>query len=450
MIRLLTASLAVVLAVGLAILVSNSGGSAPAPADEPPLRTIHDRGISFRYPAGWTELPVGGSTSGFGETTHLLGTQPFPASCRTGGFADINCFYEQPLAPGAVLVEIGTASLSGQTIFDPVPIDPTHSVTASRGTVGGLPATFVDRGDMGPDDFYHSDLNLEWRIALPDAVDQVVTVTVRGRNPGSATLRDQAQALIASLQFDDAPTPLPTDAAGIAAARASAADFLRATGAQMLGALVPDAKPPTVEDCLADAVDAPVTRRVATGPGGSLGGTIDVRCTVTIAGEGGVFWRIDGTAGSGTDSIQPGRSWHATYWLTSAGLPAGSWAEGDLAPARIPVGATRAAAARAAMRRALRDLGSSNDFYVCFSVIPGAVSQGTIATSPDGTTHYHEVRGACRTEIEALPDRSGWNVVLTATWEAQNGLPAGRAVATIRLDPVGNVGEVVATGDPVP
>jgi len=81
---------------------------------------------------------------------------------------------------------------------------------------------------------------------------------------------------------------------------------------------------------------------------------------------------------------------------------------------------------------------------------PGAVSQGTISTSPDGTTHYHEVRAACRTEIEALPDRSGWSVVLTATWKAQNRLPAGRAVATTPLDPVGNVGEVVATGDPVP
>ena len=442
-----------VAALALAVVVawSRAPAGSSSSAVDPALRQTFDDGeIQFDYPLGWDLYPIQASSTGFGQTSAILGNRPFRADCR-GVQDDINCFYQRPLEPGTISVEIGSRSLMTSTIFDLPPPDPQQHAVARRGVVSGVPAVMVDYGDMGPDDFYHVDLRAEWMVARPDSPSQVRAVAASIRGPGVAQMRSQLDALIGSLRFDKAPVLLPSDpAALVAAGRTVAAAAIQTLGANAKKARAADSDDRSVYDCFAAAIDHPVTVPITLGSWAALGGTVEMACNVAIEPAGSIFWRVTLTAVSGGGSSRPGAIYRETKWLTAGGVLADSSTDGDLPGALLPKGAIDRAAARRALATALGLGQDGPDFYACFSPEPGTSVAGTISTGPDGTTPYHDVAVTCTSRVTAAPDRTVYIVTLTASWRATADHEAGSLTATLRVGADNSTGNPEITGDRLP
>ena len=198
----IAAALAVV-AVGLRFAIM-----APAPAAGPGgLHHFHAEGIDFDYPSTWAihdQLP---SSSGFGQTWAIIGTQPWPSSC---GPSDLNCYYEAKLEPGTIAVDVGVSYMpstdvdlcsraaSGSDVQGRGPDDPVATQTAIR--VDGRP-TLRTVYAVGGKDFYGSDEWLDWDIAPVGTVDEAYTIHARYRGPGAEAMKSELDTLIASIRL---------------------------------------------------------------------------------------------------------------------------------------------------------------------------------------------------------------------------------------------------------
>ena len=453
-IRIGIAALVPVALVSVAgLLLGRPTGPEPSP---PPggarvgLATFHEDGIQFTYPTAWSTYRVQTMSTGFGSIYEILGSHPVPPQCRNAP-DDINCFYQAPLEPGTVSVQLGSLSLMTGTIFEFPQPDPASRAVITRGVAGGLPAVLIDRGDLGPDDFYHADLSLQWVIARPDSVSSATTIEASIRGPGVGQMRAELEALVGSLQFDDVPKPIPTDPAERAAAgRAAAAAGIAAFGGQGGADLTLGPDDLSVYDCFVAAIDHPKSMAITAGPGAMLGGSVETACEVRIEVAGSVFWKVSMTAVAGVGSSQPGASYREILWLTSLGAWAGSSSEGFLPAARLPAGPLDAAAARRAATAVLTGHSTDSDFYACFPSEPGTSRPGTVTTGPNGITKYHDVAVTCGTKVEAAEDRTSYVVTLTASWPAAADHPAGSLTAAFHVGADGSSGDPEIRGDPLP
>lgn len=164
-------------------------------------------GISFRYPEAWTVYPAT-AVGSFGSVFAVLASADL-SECGGLGGLDVNCAYGRPLAPGTLRVVVGTGAMRNGSLFDLEPPD------GWRLFVDGLPGVVMETGPNSAD---ASDLTLSWTVARPGLIDNVYTLNASLRGPGIEEIRAQLDALVASIRYDEPPSPLPTGAAGAAAA----------------------------------------------------------------------------------------------------------------------------------------------------------------------------------------------------------------------------------------
>ena len=433
--RWLALGAAAVLVVALAGLVP--GALPPGPRG---LGHLAVGGIELDYPSHWTLHDQGWPTTGRGSTWAVLGTQPWDPACDA---ADINCYYQEKLQPGTVTVTIG-GSASNVTILDMGLED----ATSRRATIAGMPAIVYDRGRVAGN-YYQADLDLGWQIASPESPTRFVTIQAMMREPGVAELRRDVEAVVGSLRFTRAGPSLPpspgsaVDAARIAAQALLALDVEAREGAGE-GAS-------SIYSCLPESLGGSGRATVAYGPGGWLGGPVQVECTATIESIQNLWWRVTYAVESGDGSTRPGALYTETMWLTPTGNRATTSNEGEVPPALIAIGPAAAASATKAVVIALDNLaGSTPGFYGCFPIEPGASRTATISADPNGITHYRATRATCTTRIEPKADRSAWRLILRATWKATRSTPGGRVAATLDVDAAGVPEPPVVSGDPVP
>ena len=243
-------------------LPSNPSGPSEAPEQ---LATFNAGEFSFDYPASWRSVSGDFPIGTLGSTIGILGTVDLSA-CGKG---DINCVSATQLQPGDVSVSVGTIALG-----------PDHSILdlAPPGGfsdfIGGMPA--VARS-TGPDPRTGADEGRGWQFARPGSIDQWYGVGAEFRGPGIDRLREQFDALVRSIRFDQ-PTPsLPTDAASIDAVVAKAVDALDADARVSYHS--------NYYACFPRHVGGSAPTVIADGPGGPLVGPIRVVCTVSMRAE---------------------------------------------------------------------------------------------------------------------------------------------------------------------
>lgn len=168
---------------------------------------FHGGGISFRYPEAWTVYPAT-AVGSFGSVFAVLGSADL-SECGGMGGLDVNCAYGRPLAPGTLRLVVGTGAMRNGSLFDLQPPDGWQLF------VDGLPGVVEETGPNSADS---SDLALSWTVAMPGSIDNVYTLNASLRGPGIEEIRAQLDALVASIRYDEPPSPLPTGAAGAAAA----------------------------------------------------------------------------------------------------------------------------------------------------------------------------------------------------------------------------------------
>jgi hypothetical protein len=430
------------LALGAAaVLVVALVGFVPG-ALQPPRGHAHLAvgGIELDYPSHWTRHDQGTAAMGRGSPWAVLGTLPWDPGCDAG---DIDCYYREKLQPGTVTVTIGDLA-SEITILDPG----LDNSTNHRATIAGMPAIVYDRGRV-PGNYYEADLDLGWQIASPESPAQFVTIQAMMREPGVAELRRDVEAVVASLRFTRPVNSIPPSPGSAVHAVRIAAEALLARDVEAREGAGDDAS--SIYSCLPESLGGTGRATVAYGPGGWLGGPVQVECTATIETIQNLWWRVTFGVVSRDGSTRPGARYTETMWLTPIGDRATTSNDGEVPPALITSGPGAAAAAARAVAIALDNLGSSTpDFYGCFPKEPGASRTATISTDPNGLTHYHETRAICATRVEPKADWSAWRLILTATWKATGSAPAGRLVATLDVDAVGQSGPPIVTGDPIP
>jgi hypothetical protein len=162
---------------------------------------------AFDYPANWSVHDRFPASTGFGQLRVIVGTQPW-GPC---GDTDINCHYQEPLAPGTVEVQVSDGSFPGPTLCDratspdldvSAPGDSPRHSTFIR--IAGRPAI---RTDFEPNrhDYYQADGWREWQIAMAGTTTGVVTVEARDRNPGGSDFDLAIDRLIASMEISEFP-----------------------------------------------------------------------------------------------------------------------------------------------------------------------------------------------------------------------------------------------------
>jgi hypothetical protein len=238
-----------------------TAGSTPGPSG--PVATFQGGGIIFSFPSTW-QVHQGGGRSTMGSSIAVVGTADLGA-CGAGPL-DINCAYSASLDPGEVLVFVGTGASPGESIEEP----PGGFVEF----VDGMPAVVTT---LGPIPQNHQDEGRAWQIGMPGVVDNWYVVTGSYRGPGVDALRDQVDALVRSIQFDNPAPPLPTDAASI--------DKLVATAVDALDRDARESYHSTYYACFPRHVGSSEPTVIEDGPGGPLVGPIRVTCAVSMKAE---------------------------------------------------------------------------------------------------------------------------------------------------------------------
>lgn len=323
--RLLAPAAVLVVAVvglggGLALIGSPGGSSGLVEFRRGPtaeLRTLDALEFTFDFPADWLAYAAPLAGSG-GSSIAVLGTQPIEPRCGDKRQVDVNCVFEQPLEPGQIRVFVGTGGYRGGSVLDRPDIE---NGSTTRLTIGGMPA-ILDEFDPQPDSFYREDVSLQWSIGRPATLTNVIRIElrarewpVRGRVNTAAEVQAATQVLVDSFRFTPPPTLLPSDAAAATeAARAAIRTEADAFARGYLGST--DTTEVTYLDCLGDEPDVTATTKVSYGPGGYLGGAIDLACTWTIRIETPAIWRLDLTYDWTVDG-RTGR-YVESHWIDAA------------------------------------------------------------------------------------------------------------------------------------
>jgi hypothetical protein len=252
---------------------------------------FHGGGLSFRYPESWTVYPAN-AVGSFGSIFAVIGTADL-SDCRgSGGYVDVNCAYAHRLEPGTVRLVVGTAAGLGMPRF------PDRKPPGGwQLFVDGLPALVEESGPNAAD---ASDLSVNWTMATG------YTLSASLRGPGIDQMREQLDALVASIRFDEAPPPLPTGEAGaIAAAEAAmmAIDTIdrssREYGSDFYGCFPRD--PGTSQTAIVNGGPG--------NPGSPLPEPVTLTCSIEIVANELREWELTLTAS----------------WLAGDSFPAGSY-----------------------------------------------------------------------------------------------------------------------------
>ena len=199
-VAVLASAAAVVVVAGGLLLRPSSPSGAPGTT-----RHYSVSGISFDYPSTWAihdRLP---GTSGMGATWAILGTSSWDG-CGDG---DLQCFYDRPMAPATITVEIGEAIVASDedicvratTRPDLQGRGPTDApATGSLTRVDGRPALRTDYAWHGIG-FYEADEQRDWFIAAPGSTTMAYVVSAIYRGPGLDAFRADVDQLLASVRF---------------------------------------------------------------------------------------------------------------------------------------------------------------------------------------------------------------------------------------------------------
>jgi hypothetical protein len=263
----------------------------PGPAASPPgggLQTFDEDGITFAYPAGWRDYQVFSDTSMSSEFAELA-TANIPNPCATSpqpSPVGSVCPDTNPMPPGSMVVDFSDSGVLG---FAPGMSRPPRSTAL---TVDGLPAYFWTPPSPS------ADQTVAWAISRPGSLDNYYEIEARLQGPGINQLRQQLDALIASLRYDPAVTPLPTGPDAALAAEQSA-----------LAALT---KESPVWGCF--SVSGPQSMVINSMPNGPVLARPQLAtCTAKIEPSPSQMWRMtltirlakpDPTVGSGEVAIQ--------------------------------------------------------------------------------------------------------------------------------------------------
>jgi hypothetical protein len=451
--------LVVIVAAGVAALpflrqADPPGPSTPAPSAPLPtavggLATVNTGGVSLTYPASWslhvpTEIDLG-----MGSTSFVLSSEPFPPECEKAA-ADLNCFEQHPMGPGAVRIEVGQDVRQPGAFFDPFPPGLIPPGPFTRGTLAGMPDTELDQGPGPSWAFLDS-----WQVAMPETVQRTLAITASGTDPGSGSGRSLADQVIGTLASDQPPGAVPTGAAArAAAARAAAVEAVGFLRADQTEVFVGDDESMVLDDCFEAAVDRPVTRtfKVATmlETARHRIGTVAVTCSVSIELVGGAYWKVRFEARSEAGSSAPGTTATVIVWVSTGGADAGETSTGRIAGPRVPgllPADPSGAVVAASLLTAYDD--DATDFYHCFLPTPGTTT-GSITSGPDHVRSSDVLAVTCTNEVTIAPDRRSFAFTLTAAWEAGDTHPAGRIVAHVSVGTDGLIRLRGFEGGPLP
>jgi hypothetical protein len=282
--------------------------AASCTSDRPEFLPFHHpSGIAFDHPTRWALHDASATFTG-GSVIAVLGTLPVPFRCGAE-HVDVNCYYEQKLAPGTISIVVGTGSFGGATLFDERAWDPLE-IDRERTEVGGLPA-IVHR--YGPGSYYEQDEAMGWEIAFPRSVLEVYGIEARLRGPGLPAMRAQLGRLIASIRIDGVGPPLDArPEAAAAAVRKALGELDRSVRRSHV------ARPEHVSwySCFPASAAVTAHRVISLGPAGPLDRLRAVACRWTAVPEGHSFWRV-------TLELDGGR-YAETLWVTPDGAVAGS------------------------------------------------------------------------------------------------------------------------------
>jgi hypothetical protein len=187
--RFLLCALAI---VALASVMSACGGGSNAQAapKDPPLATYTGSGLSFSYPAAWTEYkPALPTVSLHFNPLVYLSTQPVHAPCSTNGKTTSCGFPVDHLQPGGVLVTWETNGLLAMGLGPGTEIQVDGHPAARQEKTGGA------CGRIG------ADRTIDVAVATHSLPSALTYFTACLRGPGLADAEKSVDALLASTKF---------------------------------------------------------------------------------------------------------------------------------------------------------------------------------------------------------------------------------------------------------
>jgi hypothetical protein len=270
-------------------------------------------GIAFEHPANWTWLPFKNEVHAKGATVlGYLATTPIDLHAICPGSkkhpkCDVDSY---ELQPGTLAVTITTGhGLSADVWQD----EPAADATAL--TAGGMPALLREGSDAD------KDVLLSWSIARPGATGGWYQLDAELRGPGDAAMRQQLDALVASIAFEPAVEPLPTDNRSLSDMAFEAMQRLKA-----------DKHDGALFGCFLDrpGVRPGVVERL---PGARpLSGKLPVGCSFRAEATRWNAWRLSLKYSWAALGDRSAGSWLVTQWVTVDGKLGARSAGGDRAP----------------------------------------------------------------------------------------------------------------------
>jgi len=238
------------------VISSPSASPTNAASTATPVSLAHARswGLTFDYPAAWRlsdappivapkalqSLPPavqGGyyvrEVLGYVGTTTPVTVCTDPVHQKSGAWSLGVCSSIWSLGPDDVVLRFQKGGISGQSL-ESWSTDPAFTMT----TVGGLPALFSQSPGSGvpelamasgwatPETAAGAETVLVWQLpgnptsdARKPGTNQAtaVRIVVAVRGPNAAAIVTQVKAVVASIQYDPAVIPRPTDPAALAA-----------------------------------------------------------------------------------------------------------------------------------------------------------------------------------------------------------------------------------------
>ena len=228
-----------------------------------PEPRFHGHELSFSYPETW-QLHRTDAVSTMGSNIAVLGTTDL-TDCRMGPLVDLNCAQLTTLEPGGVLLFVDTESALGGSIVD---FEPSGGF---QEFIDGMPAVVET---SGPWEVTELDERRKWRIGRPGVLGPWYSFTAALRGPGLVELRQQVDAVVRSLRFDEPIARLSTDPATVAA-------VLR-RGIDAVDRRARESSNSRMYACFPRTPDSSSRATIEDGPDGPLAVPLEVTCSVAI------------------------------------------------------------------------------------------------------------------------------------------------------------------------